>query len=91
MTGRGAAAPLGGGGEPLGPTTTAWELDDVDSSESALAERLRLAIARRDRLRPGTAAHWRASCEARALMKRLVAASAGGLGAVPGPVAQGRP
>lgn len=46
----------------------------------ALAERLRQAIARRDALRPGTPANWRASCEARALMK-LVATDAAAHGA----------
>lgn len=43
------------------------------SSQDSLAEQLRRAIAARDALRPGTAAHWRAACEARALMKRLSA------------------
>lgn len=41
------------------------------TAHDSLAEELRRAIAARDALRPGTAAHWRASCEARALMKRL--------------------
>lgn len=45
------------------------------SGENDIAERLRDAIARRDLLRPGTPAHWRAACEARALMKRMVAAT----------------
>lgn len=58
-----ASIPQDGGGE--------MGLGDDD-----IAERLRQAIARRDALRPGTAAHWRASCEARALMKRFVAVAA---------------
>ena len=40
-----------------------------------LADDLRAAIARRRSLRPGTPAHWRAECEARALMKRVAAAA----------------
>jgi hypothetical protein len=38
-----------------------------------LAADLRRAVAHRDSLRPGTPARWRAECEAKALMKRLVA------------------
>jgi hypothetical protein len=40
-----------------------------------LVEALLAAIARRGSLRPGTPAHWRAECEARALMKRVAAAA----------------
>jgi hypothetical protein len=43
----------------------------------ALVEALRRALERRDALRPGTPAHWRAACEARALMKRVADAAHG--------------
>jgi hypothetical protein len=36
-----------------------------------LSDQLRDAIAHRDRLRPGTPAHWRAVCDVRTLQDRL--------------------
>ena len=59
-----------------------------------LSAQLRDAIARRDELRPGSSAHWRATCEVRTLQHRLVDAldagspigpggGAGGLSPVP--------
>lgn len=39
-----------------------------------LSALLRDAIARRDALRPGSSAHWRAACEVRTLQHRLVRA-----------------
>jgi hypothetical protein len=49
-----------------------------------LSARLRDAIAHRDRQRPGSPAHWRATCEVRVLQQQLVAALAGDGTAAPG-------
>ncbi len=47
----------------------------TDLDYEHLVAALRSAIARRDGASRGTPAHWRASCEARALMKRVAVAA----------------